>query len=641
MASPTTRLVFALFALLTVSHFDAAAQPPVTFESLREAAADARTWPASLQEQRAQYARTLSAKWLKHLVADKLATNPGRNVDWALLRVLRENTKRNGTNLFQILPEITSDLRAATREDPAYLEAHVALALISYETGQRSLAVAHAEFVRHAAGDGAARAAEDERRLSGALAFEASVPLAWAYRELGEWEHGLAVVAWAEEYRRSRNLQPWEPLNLIKGLLLAGAGRGAEALRVGRSLQLRVLNTMMVAHATYTLTPRVSIYAQDWVHSQVYLGEGDFRLAIRTSARDDLEHRKQWLLMPYYEQYWNDMGLLFELKDEPVAASEWYAQMGRMRYDWSLFFDRGGARSTTPLIGGLPRPGVIYYQTEQQDYLWGSPFAYAADQYRRLEASSDRQDADAVATKQRLLAVVRSLEARHIEPGFCHAIRGGIAFLDGDFHAAENEFTCALDRFAERGGEDPKTRVLLGLTKYGLGKDDEAHRLLANESRDATAIQGLGVILARRGEFDQALTCLNRALTLEPRSLATRFNRGMLFYERGHYDEALEDFRLALELEPANREIGRWIEVCGVLAEEPESGLDFFRRGQVYFEIGEYVMAREDLLRAYEMDPQLSQDIAPWLQRVATRLRSTPAAAAAAQAARSPEDGAD
>jgi tetratricopeptide (TPR) repeat protein len=570
MTMPIMRTVVLSLALLAVLRLEAAERPSVTLESLREAADDFRALPESVQELQSQRARAVAKKWLEHIDVAALETRPGGRINQGLWRALNRRRTGDRAKWPRIMPEAEGDLGAALRADPTYLFAHVALVRICYETGRRSRAIAHAEFIHHEVLGQSTDVALADLGVAGAIAYEAAIPLAWSYRELGQWERGLGAVDWARRYRQARGLEASGPLDLLHGLLLAGAGRGSEALGISRSLLVNVPKWRWVGHKQFGLKREESIYAQDWVQSQVFLHEGDMRLALRRSDRDRLERRKIWYLMPYYAQYWNDMGLLFELNGDPVAAAGCYLQMNELRPDWSAFFDRGRARSTQPLIAGLPSPHVVYFQTEAQDYLWGSPLAYAADQYRRLERSADLDAVAARGARTRILQMLQSLGARRVAPGFCHALRGRIAYLDADLATAEDQLERALASFADQGVQDPETRLILGLVKYGLGKDDEAQDLLVEATGHATALQGLGVILARKGEHERALQCLDRALELDPWSATARFNRGMLHYQQGRF-----------------------------------------------------AAAREDLLLAFELAPELSQEIAPWLQRVATYMQTT------------------
>ena len=52
------------------------------------------------------------------------------------------------------------------------------------------------------------------------------------------------------------------------------------------------------------------------------------------------------------------------------------------------------------------------------------------------------------------------------------------------------------------------------------------------------------------GQYDQAITCFNKAIKLEEKFPEAYCNRGTAYYETHRYDEAIRDFDRAIELRP-------------------------------------------------------------------------------------------
>ena len=597
----------------------AASAPPPTVATLERAAFQFTLLPTDEQAQRARQARALAQEWLRYYTVAEPDGRPRMSVRRALIRSLLRHLNRNPDNLHRFLPEAVEDLESACRLDPTYLAAHVALARLHYESGRRQRAAAHGEFVHRFVTAQRDSVADPEAAAAPWLAEEAAGNLAWIQRDLGAWQSGLDAVAVDRRFREELGLGDSGRLQLIEALLLAGAGRGAEALRMSHGVLPEFWSFKLSAYKQLMPYRRVSIYAQDWVQSQVFLQEGELALAMSRTAEQALDRRDDWTMLPYYRHYWNDVGFLYELRGEGARAARWYEQLERLRLDWFVFFEPILGERPSLKIGDLPAGQVRHVRSADHDYLWGSPFAYIASELGRLADLADPSGAEAAAIRRRILAVVGSLEARNARPDFCHAVRGRLAYLAEDLVTAESELSEALALFAGRGVADPGSSLILGLVKLGLGKDAEAEQLLAAAPDDALALRGLGVILARRGEFEGALASLNRALQLQPRSAAGYFNRGMLLFENGRHAAALEDFRRARSLAPDDPRLQTWIahgeDLQAALALEPSTGEDYLRRGKLFLAAGELERARSDLLEAFRLAPQHSQEIAPLLQQ--------------------------
>jgi tetratricopeptide (TPR) repeat protein len=130
-------------------------------------------------------------------------------------------------------------------------------------------------------------------------------------------------------------------------------------------------------------------------------------------------------------------------------------------------------------------------------------------------------------------------------------------------------------RFAAQDRYEPCARILRSVTRidyrfetlaalaeaeYHLENLDEALALLQqavliapeNAAGLFDVFKNLGNIHLKRGDFEAAEECYNKAHRLQPRSDAILVNLGTLFVQKQKWDEALEMFRAALAIDSAN-----------------------------------------------------------------------------------------
>jgi tetratricopeptide (TPR) repeat protein len=93
-----------------------------------------------------------------------------------------------------------------------------------------------------------------------------------------------------------------------------------------------------------------------------------------------------------------------------------------------------------------------------------------------------------------------------------------------------------------------------------------------------------GLIYAKEGQIDLAISEFNRALKIAPSSPEIYNNRGILYSHARQYDLAISDFTKVLEL-------------------EPDSTKAYYNRGITYAIINQFKMAFSDLNKALEIDP--------------------------------------
>ncbi len=128
----------------------------------------------------------------------------------------------------------------------------------------------------------------------------------------------------------------------------------------------------------------------------------------------------------------------------------------------------------------------------------------------------------------------------------------------------------------------------------------------------------LGVYCIQRGDYDEALEHLSRAVEYNPLFVKALVQRGMLYQLAGMFRQACSDFRIALKAsgsfdpEHFNRGLdlecnGRWKEAAEEYSEavrlEPNRAERFIERARVFLRDGLHLYAERELRRSISMAP--------------------------------------
>ena len=95
-----------------------------------------------------------------------------------------------------------------------------------------------------------------------------------------------------------------------------------------------------------------------------------------------------------------------------------------------------------------------------------------------------------------------------------------------------------------------------------------------------------GTVYYEKGEYDEAILCFDKAISLKPRFAEAYCSRGTAYYQKGEYDQAILDFNKAIERNPK-------------LAEA------YYNRAVVYYHKQEYDKAWEDVQKARNLEHQI------------------------------------
>jgi tetratricopeptide (TPR) repeat protein len=229
--------------------------------------------------------------------------------------------------------------------------------------------------------------------------------------------------------------------------------------------------------------------------------------------------------------------------------------------------------------------------------------------------------AEAIATYQKL-----------IDMGGEPAVRGYQYQVDTWRDARQFDKAVEIARKAvEANPKDRELKLMLAGELLDLGKTEEglamAKGLLANTGDDRPVWLALGQMCVRARRWKEAEEAFDKAeaLTTKTDEKKAKEERTTLLFMRGewaeqqkHYEPAEQFFRQALELEPESaitlnylgymmadrgRQLPEALKMIRKAVElEPMNGAFLDSLGWVYFKMGEYELAEENLRRAVERD---------------------------------------
>jgi len=103
------------------------------------------------------------------------------------------------------------------------------------------------------------------------------------------------------------------------------------------------------------------------------------------------------------------------------------------------------------------------------------------------------------------------------------------------------------------GPDDVQLRLLEADTRRELGQVDQARTLyesLMRTSMQGQAEHGIGLLYARQGQMDKAISSLRQAVDALPTDVDIRNDLGYALMQAGRYDQAMPQLSTAAELAP-------------------------------------------------------------------------------------------
>ncbi len=132
---------------------------------------------------------------------------------------------------------------------------------------------------------------------------------------------------------------------------------------------------------------------------------------------------------------------------------------------------------------------------------------------------------------------------------------------------------------------------------------------LALDERSSFAHNNLGLALAERGEFAEAINHIRRAVEIDPKFVEAHTNLGNFLAQRGSPEEAISHLRQALAIDPAFANAHNTL--GNILADrgEPDRAIEHFRKvlqtnpksAIAYYNLGRVLAKRGDLEEAIEV----------------------------------------
>ncbi len=440
-------------------------------------------------------------------------------------------------------------LREATDMDPSYAEAWGIMGSLFLASGDMYSGKDCLDNARLAilARDLAEDPVDEEFRL---LVYRER---AWVLRDLTLWDDGLDAVKEGLTYKHG------DPeLVLIKGLLLAGAGRYSEAHSL--AVRMPAIKFRKTDYWHYAQSETKSDYANRWIKSQALMAVGEYDMARQVLG--DLVSYENRLHVPYMDRFWADVGLISELVGER-KADRYYAQGFIARRYEGFYPWRGG--NLMPMVLNVPNPAMpVYTSYGGRFWVGGSPLTYVASQMNTMAmATFEKQRTDAAGRAMRGLDI---LEARNIRPDVCRAMRGRVHYSFDRKAAARVELEAAHKAFFEQGKVDAGTSLLLGMLEMAESKDHLAiaylNEAVVEDEKLAAGWRMLGVLKARAGHLEMADVAMNKAVALEPYSVAALFNRGLLRLQQKRFVESVADLEKAFKINPDNHEVQRVLQMA-------------------------------------------------------------------------------
>lgn len=141
---------------------------------------------------------------------------------------------------------------------------------------------------------------------------------------------------------------------------------------------------------------------------------------------------------------------------------------------------------------------------------------------------------------------------------------------------------------------------------------------LALDERSSFAHNNLGLALAERGEFDEAIHHIRRAVQIDPRFVEAQTNLGNFLAQRGSSEDAIFHLQQALEIDPAfvnaHNTLGNILVNRGetnqaiehfrkALETNPKSAITYYNLGRALARRGDAAEAIENYRKALELNP--------------------------------------
>lgn len=154
------------------------------------------------------------------------------------------------------------------------------------------------------------------------------------------------------------------------------------------------------------------------------------------------------------------------------------------------------------------------------------------------------------------------------------------------------------------------------------------------DSEDPNAYNSRGIILAKEGRYEKAITQFTRAFQRNPIFTEAYYNRGLVYIAIGQLGQAVSDFTKSVEIRPGFTEgylsrgdiyvaMSRYDQAISdftkVLEHDADSTESYFRRSIAYYASGQYEKAWEDIDRILDIGLAVPSDFLTQLRSASTK----------------------
>jgi tetratricopeptide (TPR) repeat protein len=208
------------------------------------------------------------------------------------------------------------------------------------------------------------------------------------------------------------------------------------------------------------------------------------------------------------------------------------------------------------------------------------------------------------------------------EDAFAYVMRGYHYKLVGEEESARTSFNRAL-QLTSQSLDKPENRFIRAYTYFISGEPDRAiaefdQITKTNSELLPQVFQLRALINQLRKNYDNAISDLSKAITLQPDQALFYALRATVYEEKDDYDKAIIDYSRAIKLEPRNVDFltSRGTsykfkgEVANALADydrvinlDPNHTPVYSARARLYVKQGDYVKAEPDLNKAVALSP--------------------------------------
>ena len=145
----------------------------------------------------------------------------------------------------------------------------------------------------------------------------------------------------------------------------------------------------------------------------------------------------------------------------------------------------------------------------------------------------------------------------------------------------------AIDKAIDLDAKNPNFYLVKAEILKGLQRLDEgilAYNKAIAISPRAASFNNRGILYAKQGQIELALSDSNQAIALNPNYADTHYNRGVLYYKQGQVELALSDYEQAIAINPNHAQA-------------------YNNRGVLYYKQGQVELALSDYEQAIAINP--------------------------------------